>query len=383
MLNKDQKPKEAEGALTPDIVSGFKGIKKKRSSKKNRVLKRQKYLRMRSRYELKKRLHRKKWIRSGKLRSDGKLFPKRRDRFVAVPAPKDFSVVNNAEEVLSYFKDCSRILNQRNQIIVDLRGIEKLTPDAIALLVAQIKEPRFTRGLVVEGNIPTNVELMKMFVGSGFMDHVFPKVKMPKSDGHNLIHKITNNKVEPEIAKEVCKHALMHTRGVAKIYSPLYEVLIECMANTNNHASLKHEGAYNWWLFEYNDPVTKVTSFTFLDLGVGIFESGSVQRYTRKLARAVSGITAGNIDISPKTNLELLQDLFEGKIYFSRTDDKDRGQGLPLIYDCSKDGSLRNFTIITNDVYVKLPSVVAHRLEHKFKGTLLYWELHPLPIKKQ
>ncbi len=289
------------------------------------------------------------------------------------PVPSNFSLINNTEEVVSYFKDVGRSFANREQVEFNLEDTEQLSPDAIALLVAKVKNLNFTHGLNIKGNKPKKAELEKLFHDSGFLEHVNSRYNPPKNENNLLIHQRTHKKVHPEIAKQVGVLAVGHTFKNTSIFQPIYKIMIECMANTDNHANIHAEGIHDWWLFAYCDPNTNVTSFSFLDLGIGIFNSNPVNTYKQKLITTIEKVT----DVSLRNNLKLVPKLFSGEIYTSRTKDKTRGQGLPTLKECSENPHIKNFTIITNNVKIELPSLITVELKNKFNGTFLYWELHP------
>ena len=118
--------------------------------------------------------------------------------FETAVAPSNFSFVDNTEEVLFYFKQVSDLLANRNQVKFDLKEINNLTPDAIALLIAKVKDDQYTRGLRVEGNKPEKRDLKRIFEESGFLEHVNSYYTPPKNENHLLIHQLTHKKVEPE-----------------------------------------------------------------------------------------------------------------------------------------------------------------------------------------
>lgn len=284
--------------------------------------------------------------------------------FLPVKAPFDFSIINNPDESLRFFKKAEKQLHDKTKTLLDLSQIKTLTPDAITLLVANVKSTEFHHRTIIKGNAPYDPDLRKLFVQSGFYDHV--KSDMPKNVANSyLLHKRTFNKVEPDIAKEACMIGINHTFENQTICEPLYEILIECMSNTNNHADLNSKGIYDWWLFVYREPYTKVTSYTFLDLGVGIFESLPVLFYKKVL-----------LNTKILSNINLVDDLTSGKIK-SRTDQPERGRGLPQIFTNAQFPSIKNFKLISNDVFADFSTNYKRKLNKSFSGTLYYWELHP------
>lgn len=298
-----------------------------------------------------------------------------RREFVVLQAPDNFSFINNTENVLAYFKEAYKNFSRRLRVDFNLKNISDLTPDAIALMIAKVKDRNFTRGLDTRGSKPDKQALKRIFEESGFLDHVKSAYRPPKNDGNLMIHQISSKKVHPELAKQASERAVKHTFKDKRKFQPIYKAIIECMANTDNHASTKREGVYDWWLFTYCNPENNVTSFTFLDLGIGIFNSNPMNKYKANILRGISSATG--LDLTGRDNINLVPKLFSGDIYTSRTENKKRGQGLPTIKECSENSHIKNFTIVTNNVTILLPSLGSKFLTNKFNGTLLYWELHP------
>jgi hypothetical protein len=279
-----------------------------------------------------------------------------------IEAPKEFSLINNTEEVLNYFKKARQYLQEGYPIRFDISQINSLTPDAIALQIARIKDHKFHNKSGISGNAPIDPELRKLFHQSGFYNHVQTNGTKPEIKD-TLIHKVTKNKVEPQLAKDACLIGLRHTFQSEEIFDPMFDVLIEIMQNTNNHAG-ETRGEYDWWLHIFNDPDTKVSKYTFLDLGVGIFNSLPAISFKNKLAKSF-GLTH---------NVDLVKPLFKGDIK-SRTARPERGRGIPQVFESSQDKGFGKFIMISNDVYVDLKSMQTKKLNNNFSGTLFYWEL--------
>lgn len=279
-----------------------------------------------------------------------------------ISAPVDFSFVENTEATIEYFNSAKTELTKGFPIIFDISKIKTLTTDAIALQIARIKDENFHFNNGILGNAPDESKLRELFLQSGFYRYV--ETRGPKPEGKNkLIHKITDNKVEPKIAKEACINGLMHTFGNDDIFDPLYDILIEIMQNTNNHAG-ETKGKYDWWLHVYNDPISQTSKYTFLDLGIGIFESLPVQSFKRKISKFV-GLNS---------NVNLVKPLFDGEIK-SRTARPERGKGIPQVYEHSQHKFFKNFYLISNNIKVNMKTLDITKLKYNFSGTLFYWEL--------
>lgn len=338
--------------------------------KSNKRLKALRHQRAREKAEIKKRSRyskrkRNKSLLQRKIENNIRKTIKKKPNISKV-APSDFSLIDNPNEVIAYINDCKKLLHQKEKVTIDIANIQTLTSDAIALLVACADDPHF-RGKYGElsGNAPKDTKLRKLFMESGFYNfvraHRFMKTAQKESD--NLLHKESHFQVQPDIARKACLHGTQHIFNNQEPIPCLYEMIIEAMSNTNNHANKDKEGTTKWWLYAYNDPEGK-TCYSFVDLGVGIFESFPVSLY--KIKQKI-GLTH---------NADLVSDLLEGKIKSSKKADKKiRGKGIPQIAKNSQQDIFKRAYIITNDVKIDLKSRKAERLSYDFHGTLLYWEL--------
>jgi hypothetical protein len=288
-------------------------------------------------------------------------------KFVNVEAPANFSLVDNPIGVIAYFSKVHDILSSRRPATFDLRAVQTMTPDAIALLVASVNSTWFKKGSRVAGNKPLDAKAALMFDQSGFWDHVSSRRSLiSQGEKKNLLlHRVTRNKVENVEAMNAGKLAVSHIFKDGRRIRPLYEVLIECMANTNNHADAQGKrGLYDWWLFVYNDPDRNRSVFTFLDLGVGVFRSLPVRSFIRDAMQRVG----------MRSNLDLLPKLFAGEIS-SRTLQEERGKGIPRIHEHARGGTFTRFVMITNDVYTDMTTGNSFILGEPFHGTAFCFDL--------
>lgn len=273
-------------------------------------------------------------------------------------APKNFSLINNTEKLLQYFNKARELLKDNTPVKFLLEEITNLTPDAIAFFIAHFNDKKFSNGIKLSGTEPSDKTLRTIIRKSGFFDHVQSRVRTNPGCNNLLLHKITNNKVENTIARQACELALSHL-GISGKFRPLYETIIELMANTNNHAG-DERGMYDWWIFVYNNDEGR-SCITFLDLGVGIFESIPVKKW-QQLQSYFLG------------NSLLVDTLLKGEIS-SRTNLPERGRGIPLIGKHAKHAAFDKFIMISNDVYADLKSDTSKTLKTPFEGTLYHIEI--------
>lgn len=327
------------------------------------------YVDIRSRYQAKRQT--KKWKHSKRIKKENLRYQVvTKQAQVSKPftdhiAPKQFSFVHNTNDVLKYFIDAEKLFKSKHKLNLNIDDIEELTPDAISLLVASINDKDFHHNSGYKGDAPKKPELKKIFKESGFYNFVNSKGFNRASNG-NLLHKEMHTKVMPIVAQSAALTGIKHTFGNENPYEPLYDILIECMSNTNNHASLDSAEKCKWWLYVYNDPTSKNTSYSFLDLGVGIFDSIVVQGYLKKVFKGT---------IAYK-NISIVDDLLSGKIQSRIDEDNEiRGKGIPQIVEHSKLNTFKEFYIITNDVKINLKTGGREQLNYNFSGTFLYWEI--------
>ena len=315
--------------------------------------------------------HTKKWKNRKKARKRGAqraILQSRRQKTkppIILPAPRSFSFVEKTNDVLRYFDEAEKKLKSGENITIDISDVDVLTSDTIALMIASIKDVDFCHGSIITGNAPKKPNLLKLFNESGFYEHVLTRGYFVTSK-ENLLHKEVNRKVVSEVAKSASLTGIRHVFGNEKPFEPLYEILIECMSNTNNHAIPHDRGKCNWWLYVYSEPNKKITSYSFVDLGVGIFKSTVVQQGLKNMFK-------GTILYK---NINLVDDLLAGKLQSRIDEDKEiRGKGIPQIVEHSKSANFKSFYIITNDVKINLKTGNKEQLAYSLNGTFLHWEL--------
>ncbi|WP_299799780.1 hypothetical protein [uncultured Maribacter sp.] len=315
-----------------------------------------------------KHVHRK--FRRLEKRRDLKIARRRysKSNWKKIEFPERVNLIEEPNFTLKFFNEAYKNYNKGHNVDFDLSNIIKFTPESIAVLAACIASKTFTNNMGSRGNLPKNFILRKVFRDSGFFEHVNlidRKSRTTPAYGAQLLHKVTEHKVETGIAKENCRY-MMNRTGFKYVddLEPLYVILVEAMQNTNNHASADTDIGYDWWLYRYEDKSKGLVHFTFLDIGVGVFRSLSVINWIRKLTDSAN-ITS---------NIDLVDDLLAGRIK-SRTLRKDRGKGIPQIYDQSKDCMFKDFYILSNDVLINTKTDAKIKLKEEFHGTLYYWTM--------
>ncbi len=294
-------------------------------------------------------------------------------------APEVFSVLVNPLDVVKYFQKVGLAFQNHLPVIFDLSSVQKMDTATLTLLCAHVSDQKFVRGNLLKGNIPRTPELIEMFKKSGFYNFVFSRIKSTgyiKDEYGELIHRITRKRVEPELAGKVCLSAIEHTFGSNSLkVQNLYKIIIECMANTWNHANQGREDQiYNWWLLAYKEKTTNITKFCFLDLGVGVFGSLDPKYRSNIMPPWLKNLFV------PDNHAVTLEQIFQGKVKTS-ANEPGRGKGIYTIYNSVKsDRNIQNFQMITNNIVAKvgynMPDTI-RTISSNFPGTLYYWELTP------
>lgn len=187
---------------------------------------------------------------------------------------------------------------------------------------------------------------------------------------HGQISQEQSKKVQPDLAKELV-HFGTRALGLEQKCTAAYSVLIESMSNTHNHAAPKRPTDPElWWATVFADAARKRVCFTFVDTGVGIFQSVKLSK-VRKLYK-VLGI---------RNDADILREMLHGKVE-SSTGFAYRGKGLPNIYKMSETGRIKSLVIVANDVYCNVPANEYRMLKNSYRGTVLYWEIE-LALEKE
>lgn len=279
------------------------------------------------------------------------------------------NLIKRPDNVLSLFNRAYELYKQNKNVHFDLTKCVEFSPESIAVLAAYISTDAFTNGMASRGDLPKNSFVKRLIKESGFFDYVRMVGGSQPVTKSKMLHKLTNNKVETDEVKEVC---LFVKDKVEADYvddmEPLYDVLVEAMQNTNNHASPKGKGLYDWWLTRFVDRETNIIHYTFLDVGVGVYNSLPVQDFLRKV----------RTQLNLTSNIDLVDRLVNGEIK-SSTGRPERGKGIPQIFDLSKDELFKDFYMLSNDVLVDAKTMKKTKLNQEFYGTLYYFTIE---IKK-
>lgn len=292
------------------------------------------------------------------------------------PAPKDFSLRGNPEDVIKYFNTNKTFTNRWFWVNFDLTDVEYITFDSIALLIPIIHDPSFRQWSLAMWKPPEKKELNDFFYKTWFYNYVTSGQPIKEAEiNWKAMRRVSfTKKVSPKLARDITSEISSYVfpwKFPWDRCKPLYKTLVECMANTENHAWAKDDTTYDWWTIYYKDPETNIAYICFIDLWIWIIKSMK-PRWKELLSWKFDWLWL-------HTNADKLLKILDWKIQIpSRTNEKKRWKWLIEVFKFSQEEYVDNFTIITNDVYLNLNNGDKRNLTNTFKWTFLYWEMHPV-----
>lgn len=321
---------------------------------------------MRSRARIKSGLMKKRRSASGYSRA------RRKSRApIMLHAPDHFSIVNNKEETLLFFNHAITEMERcsfHQDIFFDLKPIKTISPDAIMLLIALVKNIKRCKMMraVCRGNLPDDPEARAYIERSGFYSYVKVHRPLPQPDLKAAIQISSGHEVDPALIGNICSFVSaraelperLHTKG-------LYQIITELMTNTIQHAYTNGGPMDNRWYIYVEDSETTI-QFIFLDTGVGIPSTIKVNFFEKVVQ------TLG----SNANDAKLISSALKGD-YRSETGERHRGKGLPNIYDASKTDRISKLNIISGYGQCMVDAkcaIIESSSSINFPGTLFCWQ---------
>ncbi len=294
--------------------------------------------------------------------------------FTEIKAPHNFSLVEQPEETIKFIKKVKKHYDNNKKVFVCFKDVGHIGYDALVLLLSILIRFK-AKGLKFNGDFPLNEEAKGILLASGFFDYLYKTIK--EEDRYALIKKGTiathaYKKVDPELTSELISDATKTIWKEKRRCQGVQRSLIELMHNTNNHAALT-EGEKHWFLSVQHREKEGVVSFSFVDFGVGIFESLNKKGKDSKWYDWQNVL--GKL-FTFDNNKELLKLILNGSLHKTVTGKVYRGKGLPGIYEAFKRNHFKKLHIISNDVFADIENNRFLSLKNSFSGTFVYWELN-------
>ena len=296
-------------------------------------------------------------------------FYSRDERPVVIQTPpRNFSLINNPEETMSFFADFAKEIN-RNQskthFIVDSRNVESVTVDSLIYLIAILQNEKQNRHMkyMFSGNFPENDAARRVYTESGFTDYVDSRMKvLPESTNTmRIICGINNN---PQSAKDLSSFVIESLGKTKKDILPLQKVLIELMSNVYHHAYEKNSFMAKKW-YMYAEHIDDYVRCVFVDTGLGIAKTAR-KNWGEKL-RLLFGLQVDDVKI--------IQSIFKNEFRTS-TNESYRGNGLVSVRENIKADIFEVFQVLSGRgrcVFPKDPDpneMLTYCYSNKLYGTL-------------
>lgn len=282
----------------------------------------------------------------------------RRDRKKStITAPSVFSVVHGGDDTIVFFTALMNAIRKKRDITVHLANITEITPDAILYLLLLVEEGKML-DIHIEGDVPQDENARHIFLCSGFYEYVISNAKNSTPNDNNILTIKKGEQVEGEIAAEMQQYLADRIKSVnPRCRKALYSILVECMANTNGHASIEGQNKKNWWAMGLHNKTLGKVLFAFVDNGLGI---------PATMRRNI-------IEKMPFSDADMLEKSVTGRYDKASSGESTRNKGLPQIKRLSDNGFIENLILISSKGYYSAKSG-RKILRKRFKGTLITWE---------
>lgn len=286
--------------------------------------------------------------------------------------PREMCFIRNPEEMAEFIQELKLCMNDRTSVFVNMKDVEVLELNAITVMLAVMIQFK-SQGIAFNGRMPKKESIRQLFVQSDFLKNL--KIKQFKKTEYNFGTTICthgNLSADPDFSQGLINKASNAIWGELRIYKGAQRVFLELMQNTNNHASKSRKGEKHWWSSVHEHKAENRAVFSFVDFGVGVFESLSNkdEKHVFRVAYEALVRRFGDGD-----NPTVLSKILAGDLHKTATGKYYRGKGLPGIYSALKMNQISKLVIITNDVYFNSERSECRKLRPGFSGTFVSWEL--------
>lgn len=294
--------------------------------------------------------------------------------FKKVKAPLIFSMIYNTEGVVKFIRALKENFDKKNKVFVLLNHVKKIDYSAIVVLLSIMIRFK-SQKIEFNGDVPLEKEPRKILEQSKFFPNLYKfyvDSDRYKIGDLNTIHTHAWKNVDSKLGEKIIEKASEAIWKDKRRCQGVQRALVELMQNTNNHATIGKTADKHWWLSVNHMPDERKVCFSFVDFGVGIFESLENKTTNSKFfgwaTKMIQSFKYGN-------NAELFKLILNGDLHKTVTGEYYRGKGLPGIKEALKRNQLSNLFIITNNVHADVSNDNYKILEQNFSGTFLYWEL--------
>lgn len=296
------------------------------------------------------------------------------DQLHIIEAPKVFSIVDNPEKTLNFFKHMDEKIREGIPILMDLRNVKQITVDAL-LYILRLHD-YFKYSLIpfsIKGNMPIDKKCKFLVEHSGILNYCHTKIENHSSMDNVLTIKNGMDVDASVTVKNVIdfvieKLKIKKTRTIGTNETALtFQAIIEMMTNTVGHAyENKKCKTSRWYLIAWHDTHDNIIRLSFLDCGVGIPNNLNRTKYEK-----VCGLIS-KLGLTFVKDSFLVNSAFKGE-FRTRTGKEYRGRGMPSIYKYSQLSNIKKFITISNKAHIDCKKNNLKDFDYAFKGTLYYW----------
>lgn len=295
--------------------------------------------------------------------------------YTYVHAPPKFSIIKDPNSIILFVSKLKRFFEEREKVFIDLSMVEEIGFDTIVILLSIMIRFK-TQKIKFNGNFPKSKKARDLLIDSGFFKYLHEQ--MAPSSYYNIgdkksIHTHGNLLVDSEMAGKILLSASKTILDKQTHPKGAFRVLQEIMHNTVSHAKGPNENEdKHWWLSVEHDKEEKIVKFSFIDFGIGVFESLVNTPTNSKWAK---GIDKFKNFVRLDENDKFFREIIEGKIHASVTGNHYRGKGIPGVNQVFTRNQIKKLFILTNNVCYNADKDEIYKLPSWFKGTFYYFEL--------
>lgn len=317
----------------------------------------------RQRYQLK----RAQWSKGTRKRKRGNFIYRGPIELIEHVAPNVFNLMpENVETTINYINYVKKLGTKRKGVDFNLKEVSEIGTGAISMLLSVMAELR-SKGIRFRGTKPSNTEARNILEKSGFMKFVMGKVNEDNRSTKNTI--ITGNKRTQHSEISGAIHDSMATVWGEKGRNQLlYGTIVEMIKNSCKHA-FKIDKNVRWHFAVSHEEEENIVKFSFVDNGIGVVKSHEKGDVLRKMGGVF------------RNNTEFIEGAYTEGIK-SKTGLSWRGTGLPFIYETFHDVIIKNFVVITNEVYINFQTETKKTMSNPFSGTYYYFEVDKSCVKQ-
>lgn len=293
-----------------------------------------------------------------------------------VQAPKILSLIENPTGTIKFINKLRNSFNNLEKVFVDLSNVIEIKHDAIVILLAVMIRFK-SKNIPFNGNFPKVIKARNILIDSDFFNHFnmsFTDKAQYYIGKKDLIVTHGSLTVDGVLANDLLIEASKTINGSAKYAKGAYRVLLEIMHNTVSHAKGKTtDEEKHWWLSINHDPLKKIVMVSFIDFGIGVFNSliNSPQN-----SKWFKGVESFKNYLNLDQNEVFFKKILEGEIHASVTGFHYRGKGIPGVNQVFNRGQIKNLSILTNNVCYNGEKNEIKKINDWLEGTFYYFELN-------